>query len=104
MAQFDQSAEEALLSIIINNPELIYNIQDVKKDMFSSDSNGFLFSIIQDIVSLGNVPEISLILSQLKSRGKDGDKDWLNYISKQTANKDNLQKLLSFRTAQPPQS
>jgi len=90
LAQFDQTSEEALLSILINNPELGYNLQDIKEGMFSSESNGFLFSIIQEIIHSGNVPEISLILTQLKSRGKVGDKDYLNYISKQTANKDNL--------------
>lgn len=90
MVQFDQTSEEALLSILINNPELGYNLQDIKEQMFSSESNGFLFSIIQEIIHSGNVPEISLILTQLKSKGKVGDKDYLNYISKQTANKDNL--------------
>lgn len=90
MAEFDQTSEEALLSILINNPELGYNLQDIKEGMFSFGSNGFLFSIIQEIIHSGNVPEISLILTQLKSRGKVGDKDYINYISKQTANKDNL--------------
>jgi replicative DNA helicase len=91
--EFQQDSEIALLSIVINNPELIYNVQDVKHFMFSSAPNQTLWLVIQDMIRAGQLPTVALIDSSMKSQNKDGligGKDYLNYISKQSFSPENL--------------
>ena len=90
---FTQDAEVALLSIIINNPELIYNVQNVKPFMFSASPHQTLWTIIQDMLKINQIPNKDLISIQLRAQNREdlvGGKDYLNYISKQTFKSENL--------------
>lgn len=90
---FQPDAETAILSILLQNPAKIFELQSVKSGMFSSTPNQFLFSTIQELSAQTLIPDIGLIGDYLKSRNEDakvGGRDYLNYLYKQTYDPNNL--------------
>jgi replicative DNA helicase len=90
---FQPDTETAVLSIILQNPSKIDELNNVKDQMFTSGPNQVLFATIKELCSQGLVPEVNLIDSFLKSQGRDmrvGGRDYLNHLYKQVYNPDNL--------------
>jgi replicative DNA helicase len=55
--------------------------------MFSSSPNQLLFSTIEELIGQGLVPEVNLLDSHMKAKGKDlqiGGREYLNYLAKCT--------------------
>ena len=80
---FNADAETAILSILLKNPEKIYDIRYLEPLMFSSNPNQYLFS---EMVNLGNensIPEFNLLYAKLEQDHKldvIGGKEYLNYL------------------------
>lgn len=90
---FQPDAETAILSIILQNSNKIYELQNIRSFMFSSTPNQFLYSIIQELITQNLIPEVNLIDSYLKAQNKDvqvGGRDYLNYLVKLSFNQENL--------------
>lgn len=91
--QYNTDAELAVLNILMLNPDLVYSVPSLKDFMFSSSSNILLYSTISEIAAQGHVPEYSLLLTYLDSKGKlreAGGKEYLDYIRNLVFSKDNI--------------
>lgn len=90
---FQNDAETAVLSIVLQNPDAIHELQGLKNLMFSSKPNELLFTTVQELSEQGLVPDINLVDSLLKSQNRDllvGGRDYLNYLYKQSYSRNNL--------------
>ena len=90
---FQTDSETAVLSILLRCPARTYELMNLKGFMFSSTPNQALYSTIQELIAQNLVPEVNLIDSYLKSKGRDlqvGGRDYLNYLYKQPYKEDNL--------------
>lgn len=99
---FSQDAELAVLSVIINNPDAVYNLNGLRFFMFSSTANQLLFSKIEDLVDKNLVPDTSILLASLDASGnlaKAGGKEYLDYLVKSNFPKENLQEYISLVSA-----
>jgi replicative DNA helicase len=86
-------AEISLLSIILTNPDLAYNIPNLKSFMFDSSVHQSLYKNIQEIVQEGLVPEVNFVLNYLQNNGKltdCGGSQFLDYLKNQVNDKKNL--------------
>jgi replicative DNA helicase len=77
---FNQNAELAVLSILLRYPNTIFNINDLKSFMFSSQVNNILFETISTIAINKNVPEINLVINTLKARGLLDECGGISYL------------------------
>ena len=87
-------AEVGLLNILFLNPETAFESSTgiIKPYMFSSTPNQIIFTIIQEIMEIGSVPEYNMIMSFANSSGKIkevGGVDYLAYIKNQVYDKNN---------------
>jgi len=62
---FVHDAEEAILSIILKNPEFAYKTKDIKPFMFSSTIHQGLYLEIENFIDRQLVPEPSLLINSL---------------------------------------
>lgn len=96
---FNSDAEVAILSILIKNPELIYEVNSLKGFMFSSTPNTILFDSITNLATQGLVPDIHLLSESLKSNKTldlAGGEDYLDYLSKQVFDEQNYPEYLNL--------
>ena len=63
-------AENAVLNIITNNPEMAFEVQHIKPYMFSSISHTRLFDLIMSLVNDGLVPDRALIEVKINESAK----------------------------------
>jgi replicative DNA helicase len=90
---FQADTETAILSILLKDPEKVYELQLVKDFMFSSSANQLLFNTIISLSNQGLTPEVNLILGNLQAKNKDlqvGGKEYLNFLYTQEYSSDNL--------------
>ena len=90
-------AENAVLNIIIKNPESVFDITTLKSLMFSSIVHKELYDLIQRIVANGHIPDRSLIEIQIKENPElldQVDSKFLNYILSYDYNPSNLQEYI----------
>lgn len=90
---FQQDAENALLSIIMNNPELVYQVQNIKEYMFSSSPNQNLWRVIQETLKAGIQLTPRYLSVALASRNKEdavGGTDYVNQLSRMSFEPANL--------------
>lgn len=90
---FQPDAETAILSILLQNPAKIFELQSIKDFMFSATPNQILYKTLLEISSMTTTPTVDLIDSLMKSRNEDlkiGGRDYLNYLYKQTYEQNNL--------------
>lgn len=86
---FSQTPEQAILSLIIKNPSLIHDTDDIKIDAFSTAPNQLIYSTMLDLTRQGLIPEYHLIANTLSSNGTlqlAGGEQYLKYISEQDYN------------------
>ena len=90
---FQADTETAILSILLKDPEKVYELQTAKDFMFSSSANQLLFNTIISLSNQGLTPEVNLILGNLQAKNKDlqvGGKEYLNFLYTQEYSPDNL--------------
>lgn len=90
---FQQDAETAVLSILLQSPDKVFELLNLRSFMFSSSANQVLFSTITELAGQGLVPEINLIDSFMKAKGRDnevGGREYLNYLIRQNYSSDNV--------------
>ena len=76
-------AENAVISILIKNPEVVFDVTTLKSMMFSSIVHKELYDLIQKIASNGHVPDRSLIEIQIQENPDILDQvdiAFLNYV------------------------
>lgn len=89
---FNVTAETAVLSIILNSPNKIFDLTILKPYMFSNDINESIFTTCHELIEKGSVPDINLLESYAKSGNKLdklGGREYLDYIQKQITAFDN---------------
>lgn len=90
---FSQDAEANLLSIILKNPELAFNLLNTKTEMFSSSPNRVLFGAIRSLIEQGLTPEYTLVVNSLQTSSKiatTGGEEYLKYLYELNPDKSNL--------------
>ncbi len=87
-------AEVAVLSIILNNPDMVHELDGLKSFMFSAMPHQNLFSEIEQMIEDQTPTEPSLIIAKLEASntiGKVGGKKYIEQLSGYEYNKDTLQ-------------
>lgn len=90
---FSPIPELAVLTLLLKNPTLIFDTEELKVDAFSSTPNQIIFSTFLDLSKQGSVPEYNLVYSTLSSTGKllaAGGEQYLNYLYSQEYNETNF--------------
>lgn len=83
---FNSDAEVAILSLIVKEPDLIFEVPDLRGEFFSSIPNKCLFDQIHTLIHSGIGLEYNLLLSYLQAGNKlmeCGGKEYLEYLLKQ---------------------
>jgi len=86
-------AELAVLSIVLQNPSKVFELQSLKPYMFSSTPNQLIMGKIDEVVNSGNLPELNLIATSLFNSDKlndAGGKEYIDYLSTLDFIADNL--------------
>ncbi len=92
-AVFDQEAELAVLNIILNSPEIIFELPSLKQFMFSSSTNTLIYSTMLELVEKNFLPDYSLVVSNLSSNSKlkdAGGEEYIKYLKNLVYRVDNL--------------
>jgi replicative DNA helicase len=90
--------EIAVLSIIINNPGLVYNLEGLRGYMFSANTHQNIFNIIMDIGENNHLPDMAMILNYAVSMGKldtCGGQKYIEYLKEQSYLKENLSEFVA---------
>lgn len=91
---FSNDAEIAVLSIVLNNTDVVHELDGLKSYMFSSSPHEALFLEIQQMIERQIPPEPALIVAQLEASdtiSKIGGKKYIEQICSTAYNKDALQ-------------
>jgi len=91
---FNADAETAILSILLKNPEKIYDVKYLEYFMFSSTPNQHLFNEMETLRNLNYIPEYNLLVAHLNQDQKldiVGGIDYLNYLYSLTYDVNNFQ-------------
>jgi replicative DNA helicase len=92
---FSNDAEVAVLSIILNNPEMVHELDGLRSFMFSSTPHCNLFLEIEGMIESQTPPDPALIIAQLEGSNeisKVGGKKYIEQLVSQNANKETLSK------------
>jgi len=90
---FSAEPEVAFLSIILKNPDLVFNNLSVKPFMMSSTPHQILLDCFLQLGSKNLLPEVNLVENHLISNAKlasAGGTEYLKYLYSQNAPKENL--------------
>jgi len=90
---FTPHAENALLSIILNNPEIIFERSSLTTEMFSSSQNQLTYLTISNLANMGNTPSKELVKAQLASNNKlklVGGDEYFDWIMSNETNTENF--------------
>lgn len=93
MTLFDSQNETAYLSLLIQNPQQVYELSKVKDFMMSSTVNQILLSTIQEMSNQNLLPESNLLISTLGTKGKltdVGGEEYVKYLHNQKYPIENL--------------
>lgn len=80
---FPHNPESIVLSSIMRNPQMIYNIKSLKPHMFARVQHEALFRVFMTLFDSGIQPEFSLVVSTLQSERKleeVGGDSYLSYL------------------------
>lgn len=91
---FSQHAEEAVLSILLKNPNLVVDVaSSVNGNMFTSIPTSHLYNNIVSIYEGGHIPEYNMVIANLTSSGQlenCGGEKYIQYLMNQDYNADNF--------------
>lgn len=96
---FSEDAGTAIFSIILNNPDYVYNLSDIKSEMFSSDRKKILFTALEELLGQDFIPEKTLLLEYLNSNNKleaIGGQEYLAHLYEQEFNRKNFDEYKRF--------
>jgi len=91
--------EIAVLSIILNNPDLIYNLEGLKSYMFVTTTHQNIFSIMRDIGEKHLTPDTAMLLNYAKSLNKldsCGGEQYISHLKGQTYARENFTEFVSI--------
>lgn len=94
-------AENAVISILIKNPELVFDVTTLKSMMFSSIVHKEIYDLIQKIASNGHIPDRNLIEIQIQENPEllnQVDIKFLNYVMGYDYNPNNLNEYIEIVT------
>jgi replicative DNA helicase len=94
-------AENAVISILIKNPESVFDVTTLKSMMFSSIVHKELYDLIQKIAANGHIPDRSLIEIQIQENTElldQVDIAFLNYVMGYDYNPSNLNEYIEIVT------
>lgn len=86
--------EIAVLSIILNNPEEVYNLGNLAGHMFSSRTHQNLFYLMKELGDKNLLPDLSMVINYASSVGKldmCGGTTYIQYLLEQKYNRENFQ-------------
>jgi replicative DNA helicase len=92
---FSTESEEAILSIIIDSPEKLFESQNLSEEMFSSTPTKVLFVAIKELINSGYTPEPLLLEQKLKNDRlleTAGGSGYLSYIAAKGFDNNNFSK------------
>ncbi len=95
---FSPESETAVLSLVIKNSDLAYDVNGLRFYMFSSTPSQLIFSQISELASKNLYPDASLLVASLTSEGaleKAGGKEYIDFLLKQEFNKANFHEYIS---------
>lgn len=90
---FSNDAEVAVLSIILNNPDAVHELEGLKNFMFASNVHMALFTEIAEMIEKQIPTEPPLIIAQMEANGtinKVGGKKYIEQLCNNNFNKDTL--------------
>lgn len=90
---FTNDAEVAVLSIILNNPDLVHELDGLKSFMFSSTPHQNLYLEIEEMIEEQTPPDAGLIIAKLESKdliSKVGGKKYIEQLRNYVYNKDTI--------------
>jgi len=94
-------AENAIINILISNPEMVFDVTTLKPLMFSSIVHKELYDLIQRIATNGHIPDRSLIEIQIQENPElldQVDITFLNYVMGYDYNPNNLNEYIDIVT------
>lgn len=90
---FSNDAEISLLSILLNNPETVFQINSVKPKMMSSSPHQLILDFILELSAQGLTPDATLLVNKLETQNKldlAGGRDYIKLLMSQKVPKDNI--------------
>jgi replicative DNA helicase len=91
--------EIAVLSIILNNPDLVYNLEGLHGYMFTANTHQNIFSIITDIGERHSTPDLAMVMNYAKSLGKldiCGGEEYINHLKNQAYARENFTEFVTI--------
>lgn len=85
--------EIAVLSLILNNPDLIYSTGGLKPHMFSASTHQNIFSVMQEIGQRNLLPDASMVVQHIVATGKldsCGGEKYIAYLRDSSFTRDNF--------------
>lgn len=95
---FSNDSEVAVLSIILNNPEMVHELDGLKSFMFAASPHQALFLEIESMVERQIPAEPALIIAQLEASNTINKVGGKKYIEQLCSNKFNKDTLAEYRT------
>lgn len=95
---FSNDAEVAVLSIILNNPDCVHEVDGLRYFMFSSTPHQNLYKVIEDLVERQAPTEPSLIIAETESNGTIDKIGGKKYIEQLVNYKYNTETIGDYRT------
>ena len=99
---FSTSSEEAVISIILNSPESIYGVGELRSFMFSAQPHQKLFEEMQDFAERNMNPDVPLIIASLEAKkllDKVGGRKYVENLIKQEYKKETLKEHVNIVVA-----
>lgn len=90
---FSNDSEIAVLSIILNNPDMVYELDGLKAFMFSATPHQNLYLEIEEMIENQTPTEPALIIAKLEANdtiSKIGGKKYIEQVCSKNPNKDTL--------------
>jgi replicative DNA helicase len=90
---FNTENEVAVLSILLSEPDKIFELDHLKTFMFSSSVHQILFETLTELSRQGTIPEVTLLKAYLSQTGKldkHGGVAYLEHLKSRTFNSENL--------------
>ena len=90
---FDIESETALISLVLKNPDRVYEVNDLKSFMFSSTANQVIWSTVETLKEEKLIPEPTLLFSRIETEGKlseAGGKEFLDTFLQQDFKVENI--------------
>lgn len=96
---FSTESEQAVLSLLLDYPQKIYEVINLRPEVFSSLPHRALFSCMQELSEQGLLPEVVLLEEHLKDTGtleSIGGSEYLKFLASMDHPEDNFKRFESI--------